>query len=231
MSTSFLKKVRTKIEAATVSELQRQAKLMLDKYWRDKKLPLPKFKIVDTPNAKWLGRTIYKSKEPGTSIIELQKGILNDETTLKRVLMHELIHHYDFLKGPQDPKKHNPFHNPHDKFFVDEARRINTRMGKDFVTKVSDRTFLPNATKDQFTVVLFDNKGEIGFAKLDHPDSKQKRIAEDLLKTNRVKVLKTNDGRLLKGPTLNESQHFAIPKDAEMQKYLRGLFQKGQKHL
>lgn len=219
-----------KVEAFTLNELQRHAKLMIDKFWRDQHLPMPKFKIVDNPSAKWLGRTIYRSKEPNTSVIELQKSVLNDETTLKRVLMHELIHHYDFTRNPTDPTKKDLHRNPHDKFFLDEARRINTRLGRDFVTKVSDRTYLPNATKKEFTVILYDHNGKLGYASMSYPDSKQNEHLKTLLATNKVRFIKTRDGRFLKGPVFDENAQFAIPRDLKEQAYLRDLFKKGKKH-
>jgi len=219
-----------KVEAFSLTELQRQSKLMIDKFWRNEHLPQPKFRIVDTPNQKWLGRTIYRSKEPNTSVIEIQKSILNDDTTLKRVLMHELIHHFDFTRNPTDPTKKDLQRNPHDKFFMDEARRINTRLGRDFVTKVSDRTFLSNASKKEFTAVLYDHNGKIGYAHMSYPDSHQQDFLKNLLATNKVRFIKTKESRFLHGPALSENTQFAIPKDVKEQAHLRSLYKGGQKH-
>lgn len=134
----FLRKVAAL--AVTTSDLERESKKILQKFFQKDHLPTPKFRIVNTPSSKWLARTVYNSEFPGNVVIEVQKRVLQDPKTLERTLTHELIHQDDFLLHPQDQKKTG--YDPHGKFFQDNAKRINRSKGKDFVTKKSDRSYL-----------------------------------------------------------------------------------------
>lgn len=134
----FLNKVA--VLAITTSDLERQAKKILQKFFQKDHLPVPKFRIVNNPSSKWLARTIYNSEFPDTTMIEVQRRALIDPVTLEKVLTHEICHSDDFMLHPQDQKKTG--YDPHGKFFQENAKRINRTKGKDFVTKLSDRTYI-----------------------------------------------------------------------------------------
>lgn len=92
--------------------------------------------------ASWLGRTRWTSRMPETSTIELLTNILGDPSTLERVLAHEMIHHKNFLEmtpGEIEMAKLGLAPPPHGPNFQRDAAHVNTIMGQDFVTTMSDR--------------------------------------------------------------------------------------------
>src|SRR5208282_6822687 len=67
-------------------------------------LPKPELTMVNQPRAGWLGMNNWRIFINGGGIgwgsnttIKLQKYILNDENTLRRIIAHELCHHADSL--------------------------------------------------------------------------------------------------------------------------------------
>lgn len=123
----------TETVAATIYDLERITKKVLRTFFNREHLPIPKFKIVNLPAAKWLGRTTFKSSTPGNTLIEIQKAILDSPDILEKVLHHELIHHWDFLRNPIDPSRKQLRRNVHDEVFKRWVRKINQRMGKDYI--------------------------------------------------------------------------------------------------
>lgn len=204
-----------KVEAFSVNQIEQAAKKLLNRDFHSEHLPLPKLKVVDNPSARWLGRTTYRTEQPETTVIELQKRILTDPKTLERVLEHELVHHVDFLKNPIDPSQKNLKRNPHDKFFQGWANKINQKKGKNFITKVSDQTYVQNVEKEMH-VMLIHEHGKIGYALIHDP--KEAPAGS--------KIIKTHDARFEHAPKFEEHGKYAIPRDADFQKYLKDLFDK-----
>ena len=167
-----------RVEAANMAEVERLVKERLRLNFAKDHLAVPRIKIVNNPSSKWLGRTTYRSREPGTSVIEIQKRIINDVDTLTRIIDHELIHHKEFLRVPLDPSQKNEHKNPHDEDFMREARRINMKMGSNWVTKKSDFSYVENSTDKEFYAILYNNKGKIGYATMVRPDTEQKDALE-----------------------------------------------------
>jgi hypothetical protein len=109
----------------------------------------PSIKISNNPKADWLGRLEWRTEHPHTSILELQKRLLNDDRHLERTIAHEMVHHRDFLALSKDeiaridagivrsaPRKHSAS-------FEEGASRINAVMGPDFVVKEEAPEDLP----------------------------------------------------------------------------------------
>lgn len=126
-------------------------------------LPKPVIKVVNQPRAGWLGRDTWKIRLKNGEIgwdenteIEVQKYILNDENTLRRIIAHELCHHADslvnavaelsknknfgeigyksFLRG-QSGHGHGPTWRAY-------AAKYNAKYGADFVTEKSDESYV-----------------------------------------------------------------------------------------
>jgi len=88
----FLQKVQAKqLNYATI------AKELAHEFFPD--LRIPGIKIVDRLRSTWLGRCETKwNRQTGERLLTtilIQKSIMDDETTLKRILAHELVHAWE----------------------------------------------------------------------------------------------------------------------------------------
>lgn len=123
-------KFLTKIEAIYDKEYDLAEKSMdemLKKFWPDFKGPKPQLKIVDNLNMKWLGQYKYGQV---TSLISIQRRIVDHKDTLDGTMTHELIHLMDWLNNRSNLS--------HGSYFTSEMNRINGIMGMKFVTPKSD---------------------------------------------------------------------------------------------
>lgn len=94
-------------EAADVQKVKEIAKELLDKFFSEYDLPVPDVKLKNNLNPKWLARHVCFNTNRGNSNIEVQKSILDDDRTIRRVIAHELIHHWQCFKE-KDDKSFNP---------------------------------------------------------------------------------------------------------------------------
>ena len=123
------------------------------------RLPKPIIKIINHQRITYLGQCTWKVlyfhynqtlDMPETTTIAIQKAILGDENTLKRVLAHELCHHADDLINNKNYLEKNGFfafkrrakmygsmlsHGPNWQAF---ANLFNEKYGLNFVTEKSD---------------------------------------------------------------------------------------------
>jgi hypothetical protein len=120
-------------------------------------LPQPKLKVVNEQND-WLGHTDWDYGEENgivffdpTTTISLQKKIMKDERTMRRVLAHELCHHEDFLvnEAPKLEKlgfaafeKQKSEAEGHGTEWKKIAARFNAKYGEDFITEESDQDYV-----------------------------------------------------------------------------------------
>jgi GNAT superfamily N-acetyltransferase len=115
-------------------------------------LAVPEIQIVDFPNKYWLGQETFTPGDSNT-MIELQKSVLYDDNTLRRVLAHELAHHADDLlngntilkeQGPKAYKAWRKANDPggHGPSWLKVAALFNAKFGADFVTPKSDASYV-----------------------------------------------------------------------------------------
>ena len=121
-------------------------------------LPKPEMKISNSPRAGWLGRDTWritydtKTQQTGwsdTTVIEVQKSIVGNEETLRRVIAHELCHHEDSLvnEKPELERLGFPTYRRlrsgtgHGAKWKAIAAKFNARYGADFVTEKSDQSY------------------------------------------------------------------------------------------
>lgn len=220
---AFLKRLEQALALAhTTTTLQTLAKKLLKKYFRDLgPLPTPTFKIENNPKSRWLGRCEFNPKKPDTTSIKIQRSILGDERTVRRVLAHELIHHVTFLKDPASARTDKG----HGALFQKLAAKINAIEGPNFVGKKSDETYVEQVDQDFYLLVQPIKPGTLGYGWAQRLSSEQKKLVTRYLKAG-GRLFKSKDKRWTNGTTISES--FSIPRAAG-QKLLKDIFDHGKR--
>ncbi len=144
-------------------------------------LPEPELKMVNQPRAGWLGRNNWRifikngsiSWDPNTTIT-IQKYILSDETTLRRIIAHELCHHADALiEGVAELSRLSNFGMIGYKTFLNGQRgsghgsswkkyaaKYNAKFGADFVTERSDESYVQEEMPIPAYYIMMRKDGE-----------------------------------------------------------------------
>jgi hypothetical protein len=149
-------------------------------------LPTPKVQVVDRTGVSWLGRCVWKPGEDNTTIL-LQRSIVGDEETLKRILAHELCHHDEFLTkwGPMAKSKALNLlmrvEGDHGSYFQGLANKLNAIYGSDFVSKESDNAMVVEGTKEVLVLLRKTTTGKISWAYAVRPSAAQRTYLEELL--------------------------------------------------
>jgi hypothetical protein len=193
-------------------------------------LDQPVVKIVNQPGKSWLGQCIWKygqqqNGEPYadlTTTIELQKAIMGDEQTVRRVLAHELCHHEDDLVNnwPLLEEKgfmlfrmmmRNDGTKGHGPTWKAIAARFNAKYGPDFVTPKSDETYVRDdaaVTKPFFVLMYRYVNGDLHWKHATRLSPKMEKAlaghAGDLGKEGRYqhKLFKVNDPMYMRSPVI-----------------------------
>ncbi len=214
-----------RVEAAvSVSQVQQAIHKFLNKFFKKYNLPTPRIKIVNNSTEKWLGRTIYNpSQDTNNTTIEVQKSITNDEKTLDRIIAHELIHHWEFCV--QQSNKH---HEAHGSEFKNWARIINNVMGKDYVTMVSDTTYVQEIDNEYYLLITEISHDRYGWAWSAYPNSKQKDEVRKRVHDGKTKLFKSKDTRFVGGVKISAGGWLSIPKDKDIMQALKEIFTHGK---
>jgi hypothetical protein len=178
-------------EEASVADIKKLSKKYLDLYFKDEhladdlQLPVPEIKIRNNVNAKALGRCIYRRGEKNTTI-ELQKSIVDNQKTLERVLIHELIHHYVFLTGQRDGS------DGHEGAWKEKAEELNKIFGAGYISKTSDESYEKNQKEYYLIVAPKPGSDRYLFLSTVSPSPSMKAKIVELLKMN-GRIFKAND--------------------------------------
>jgi hypothetical protein len=228
----------SRVEAAvSVMQVENSIKKILNKFFKEYNLPMPRIKIANSLTAKWLGRDVYKSGDT-TTTIEVQKRITDDEKTLDRILAHELIHHWEFLiLNPNADAKNSYIQKAneiyrgkqmsHGRPFRDWSAKINAVMGKDYVTEKSDSTYvLTSLDKDYYVLITpFPNIDRLGWGWAVRPSSIQWQIIKYNIENRKSKLFKTRDDRFLGGTKIKRGSLSLPHTGTEEGKILQGFLQ------
>jgi hypothetical protein len=180
------------LEDASVSDITALAKKFLNLYFYDKhyaddlQLPVPEIKIRNNVNSKTLGRCLWRKGAKNTTI-ELQKSIVDNEKTLNRVLIHELIHHYVFLTNPE-----NDGSDGHGGAWRKKADELNKTLGADYISQTSDESYEKNGKEYYIVIVPKAGSSRYSFISTVSPSMSQKATILELLKIN-GRIFKIND--------------------------------------
>ena len=233
----FLYKVECAVSVVHVEEV---VKKFLNRFFKEYNLPMPRIKIVNNVGSKWLGRDSYIPKvDKSNTTLEIQKRITEDEKTLDRVVLHELIHHKDFIEkfthpehGESNYKKTAQLHklgikdDGHGKEFKEWADKINMVMGKDFVTEKSSDDYVITTNKEFFVLIYPVNKEKLGWAWTARPSPEQKEVIKEKI-TEGARLFTTKDAMFAKGAKLKKYGGWSIPREADKDK-VKELYMSGK---
>lgn len=219
-------------EAATPKLVFDVTKELMDQFFPG--VSIPTFKVLNHTAPRTLGVCRYRSDRPETTLIEIQKSILDDEDTLRRVLAHELIHHWQYMTTDMEKqlrlKRLRMGEDFHGESFEKKAAEINAVYGKDFVTKKSDETYKVTASTKEFYVLIAPSKsrveelGEYSFATVIRPSARQKEIIKDRIEHMKAKLFKTND-QSLHGTSVSDGM--GKSRDKGIQAKIKDMYENG----
>lgn len=212
-----------------IADVERIIRSLLTAHFGEHGLPMPVIKLVNRIGAKYLARCSWP---PGTdnTIFEIQRSALNDERTLRRVIAHELIHHWDFLRNDQTKARAlarmGIKEDGHGPVFEGYAARINALEGADYVTAKSDQSY--DTSKAPPYYILVEPHGtRYGYTIAIRPSASQKAEIAKRQQTRLAKLFKTTDGRFLNGTPIGRSG-FSLPRaNPEHDEALRTLYLTG----
>jgi hypothetical protein len=199
---------------AMVTTLVRE---ILDRFFGDQDLPTPKLKFSNSTSARWLARCKWYPNSDNSEI-EVQKSALGDEKTLRRVLTHELIHHWQYLRTDQfqavalaklgvNPEGHGTD-------FMQYAAKINATMGADYVSKTSDQSYDTSEVPAFYILVQPHSDGRLGYSVALRPSAKQKVEIHDRIMNKQGKLFRITDGRFWMGAApIKRLGGYVLPKD------------------
>lgn len=191
----------------------------------------PQITIVNHAKSSWLGRCAwrYGSKDgidfyDPNSTIELQKRILSHEETLRRVLAHELCHHWEFIEyvSPEvkrlTSRTYKLLHGgdrQHGPQWRELASVFNAKYGKDFITEKSDEDFVIDHTdlRPYFILLHQMPNGHTHFQVSLRLSPKQNVWLKKHEGHAEYRLVKTQDPDFLRGPGIGSGRWAYARKD------------------
>lgn len=167
------------LEDASVSDITALAKKFLNLYFKDENLPVPIIKIRNNVASKWLGMCKWARGSKNTTI-EIQKSIVDNEKSLSRVLIHELVHHWVFLTSPTD--------HGHDGPWLKKAEELNKTLGAGYISRTSDESYERNG-KEYYLIITNQNV----FMSTVSPSVMQKEKISRAIKERDARIFRSND--------------------------------------
>ena len=211
------------------SSLKSMAKEVADKFFPG--LEIPTFKIVHSTASRWLGRTTVKYKQGVTStVIEIQKSILNDAKTLHRVVAHEMIHYYLDTKNIEkeiENKKTKVSKDPHGDEFKAVAEKMNAVYGENYVTETSNLSFVIEELKEFYIIIepfKEKSKDKFGVSKTISPSKHQKVEIANRVLNNKAHVFKTKDKTFWNAIDIKKYGGFSVYSDEDMQNKIAEMY-------
>ena len=205
-------------------------------------LPRPEIRLVNNMGSRWLGRTDWKYGSKGgqdycdeTTTIVVQKRILGHEETLRRVIAHELCHHWEVIEHYlADFRKmgartftllrSKPGHGSQ---WREYASIFNSKYGKDFVTEKSDEDYVEDMTtlRDYFLLLYQQPNGHTHYQVSMRLSPHQGKWINEHVGHPEYRLLKTKDPAFLHGPAIASGRWaYAPPMKPEREEKLKALW-------
>lgn len=245
-----------KVSAGGLGDLSLANKIMNELFpmLGEPSLPKPTMKIVNQPRAGWLGRDTWKiwirNGEMGcgdNTEIEVQKYVLNDEDTLRRVIAHELCHHADSLvNGTKEIERYKSFGQIGYKTFLrgqsghghgptwrQYTAKYNAKYGADFVNEKSDESYKQEELpiRPYYIRLWNQGNGKIYYSVSTRIGPKIKKYLErKAVEPDQAERMTKTDSRLfMHGATIGDGWSSPQGKDAEAKtKLLAELWETAQ---
>jgi hypothetical protein len=208
-------------------------------------LPRPKITFANSMRADWLGQTGWRFGEKEgknwsdeTTTITLQRRILGDEKTLRRVIAHELCHHEELLTHDKEKldevgfRTYNMLRNlggAHRPTWFEIAARFNAKYGPNFVTEKSDENYVenPEMIREYFLLLNRQENGKIYYQTSYRlmPRQQQWLAAHD---TENYRIVRSRNPSFTQGPTIGSGRWMYVKSyDTIRQEELETLWNEG----
>lgn len=216
--------------AASVADVERIIRELLASYFAEHSLPMPEIKFSHRTGAKNLASCSWRPGSDNT-VLEIQRSILADEKTLRRVLAHELIHHWEFLRTDQTTARAlarlGLKNDGHGANFEEYAARINAIAGEGYVTKKSDQSY-DTSVAPAYYILVEPHGQRYGYTIAIRPSAAQKIVIDHKRQTRIARLFKITDGRFLNGAPIKRHGGFSIPTNPEHAAALATLYATGK---
>ncbi len=217
-------------EEVAASEASSIVRELLSRFFSEHDLPMPSLKFVTKLSAKYLARCVWFPGATNTEI-EIQRSTLGDEKTLRRVLAHELIHHWQYLRTDQSTvvamTKLGLKSDGHGPEFMKYAEKINAVMGADYVSKKSDQSYDTSKVPPFYVLVQPYSNDRLGYSVAVRPSAIQKKEIADRIQNKQARLFRITDGRFTNGPPIKRFAGVAIPRTDDAVKALRTIYDSG----
>lgn len=175
--------------------------------------------------------------------IEIQKSILGDYETTKRVLAHELAHHEDDLVNEKPEFERlgfmayrmlRKFRDGHGANWQAIAARFNARYGDDFVTKTSDQSYVVESETKPFFVLFYQgHDGKVRFQQGSRISPKQKEYLARCAEVNAAgkqvfKLVKSTDSFFHGGALIGSRGGWSNTRDAAGLEKIKKQWEEGE---
>lgn len=224
-------------ETLTMADVQRIARELMPVLKPG--LPLPEFKIVNSPRSKWLGQCVWKwglNKEgqpygADNTEIALQKSLMVSEESLQRIIAHELCHHEHFLLKDKPELMKLGYHtfkflharrDGHGSEFKEVANRFNAKYGKDYVTRTSDEALVVNRGVKPYFLLIWDTGKKLVYSQAARLSSKQKAYIERH-DCREYRLVRTDDPEFIHGSSIGNG--WRIPSTPERKETIQKLWE------
>jgi hypothetical protein len=183
------------------SQLSQWAKQYLSMLPKGNLMPSPQIIIVNKLSVSWDGHCEFKYSS-GNSVIQIQKRLLIDEESAKRVIAHEICHHWAFRSAFQGDVSERDSEG-HGSVWMRAASVINGHTGSDFVTEKTDSSYTRSTDSGkEFYVYMVRLEGRICFGWFARVTDRLKLKLRQYINHNRMHgvpftVIKTQQRRLI----------------------------------
>lgn len=176
-------------------------------------MPLPLFRVLHRPGARWLGRCWHRPFP--TCTIELQRHMTQNPATLERIVAHEVVHHVLNLCHGLPMARYIG----HGRLFLQAASRVNAAVCSDYVTVKNDAD---NSTMDHGklprpVVLMLYRHPEHPVPLVSWFSTATDRVRRVLTATStrgaghEVRLVPTDDGRWVNGIPKTSSCRYMVP--------------------
>lgn len=210
-------------------------------------MPKPGIKLVNQMRSHWLGRTSWGYRErsgvaewDATTEILIQRRVLGHDETLRRVIAHELCHHWDIMANDvADLKKmgvrtfmiYQRAQSKHGANWKEFASIFNAKYGQGFVTEKSNKDYVEDMSSipEYFLLLQQMPNGHIHYQVAMRLGPKQQKWVNAHAGHPEYRLLKSKEPEFFRGPAIASGRWaYAREADAQRKEKLQSLWDSAQ---